>query len=106
MGVKFNPIAFLLLALAVQCVAVPASNETFLLKQPDGRSIEVRQVGDERFHVLETVDGYILQKDALGYYAYADEKGGSSGIYARDAQAQWFRHPTTRNSPKTGTSSP
>ena len=86
MGVKFNPIAFLLLALAVQCVAVPASNETFLLKQPDGRSIEVRQVGDERFHVLETVDGYILQKDALGYYAYADEKGGSSGIYARDAQ--------------------
>ena len=86
MGVKFNPIAFLLLALAVQCVAVPASNETFLLKQPDGRSIEVRQVGDERFHALETVDGYILQKDALGYYAYADEKGGSSGIYARDAQ--------------------
>ena len=76
-----------LLALAVLCFANPASNETFFIKQPDGSSVEVRQVGDENFHVLETADGYILQKDALGYYAYADEKGESSGIYARDAQA-------------------
>ena len=75
-----------LLALAVQSFANPASNETFFIKQPDGSSVEVRQVGDENFHVLETADGYILQKDALGYYAYADEKGESSGIYARDAQ--------------------
>ena len=75
-----------LLALAVLCFANPASNETFFIKQPDGSSVEVRQVGDENFHVLETADGYILQKDALGYYAYADAKGESSGIYARDAQ--------------------
>ena len=76
----------MLLVLAVPCLAVPASNETFYLKQPDGSSIEVRQMGDESFHVLETADGYILQKDALGYYAYANAKGESSGIYARDAQ--------------------
>ena len=76
----------MLLVLAVPCLAVPASNETFYLKQPDGSSVEVRQVGDENFHVLETADGYILQKDALGYYAYANAKGESSGIYARDAQ--------------------
>ena len=75
-----------LLALAVLCFANPASNETFFIKQPDGSSVEVRQIGDEYFHVLETADGYILQKDALGYYAYADAKGESSGIYARDAQ--------------------
>ena len=75
----------MLFALAVQCFAVPASDETFFLKQPDGTSIEVRQRGDDRFHVLETADGYILQKDVLGYYAYADETGESSGIYARNA---------------------
>ena len=75
-----------LLMLAAQCFAVPASNETFFLKQPDGSTIEVRYVGDENFHALVSADGYILQKDALGYYAYVNEKGESSGIYARDAQ--------------------
>ena len=72
--------------LAAQCFAVPASDETFFLKQPDGSTIEVRYVGDENFHALVSADGYILQKDALGYYAYVNEKGQSSGIYARDAQ--------------------
>ena len=70
---------------AVNSMAEPASDETFILKQPDGSTVEVRLVGDEHFHVFETADGYILQKDALGYYAYADESGESSGIYARNA---------------------
>ena len=70
----------------VNSMAEPASDETFNLKQPDGSTVEVRLVGDERFHVFETADGYILQKDVLGYYAYADESGESSGIYARNAQ--------------------
>ena len=70
---------------AVNSMAEPASDETFNLKQPDGSSVEVRLVGDEHFHVYETADGYILQKDVLGYYAYADESGESSGIYARNA---------------------
>ena len=69
---------------AVNCIAEPASDETFNLKQPDGSTVEVRLVGDEHFHVFETADGYILQKDVLGYYAYANESGESSGIYARN----------------------
>lgn len=83
---KVVHIVFPLLMLAAHCFAVPASNETFFLKQPDGSTIEVRYVGDENFHALVSADGYILQKDALGYYAYVNEKGESSGIYARDAQ--------------------
>lgn len=83
--VKFFPIAFLVMAGFVCSMAEPASDETFNLKQPDGSTVEVRLVGDERFHVYETADGYILQKDVLGYYAYADESGESSGIYARNA---------------------
>lgn len=80
---KAFQIALLIMICAVFCMAEPADNEPFILKQPDGSSFEARLVGDERFHVLETIDGYILQKDALGYYAYADETGNSSGIYAR-----------------------
>ena len=83
--VKFFPIAFLVMTGFVCSMAEPASDETFNLKQPDGSTVEVRLVGDERFHVFETADGYILQKDVLGYYAYADESGESSGIYARNA---------------------
>ena len=83
--VKFFPIAVLVMTGFVCSMAEPASDETFNLKQPDGSTVEVRLVGDERFHVFETADGYILQKDVLGYYAYADESGESSGIYARNA---------------------
>ena len=72
--------------LAVQCFANPASNNPFTLKQPDGSTVQAREVGDEWFSFIETADGYILQKDRLGFYAYADENGESSGIYARDAQ--------------------
>ena len=83
---KMIQIMLLLLFLAAQCFADPASSGTFPMKQPDGTVLEVRQEGDEWFHILETSDGYILQKDALGFYAYADENGNSSGIYARNAQ--------------------
>ncbi len=69
-------------------MAEPADYEPFFLKQPDGTTLLARLVGDEHFSVLETADGYILQKDALGYYAYADETGKSSGIYARDPNSR------------------
>ena len=83
---KIIQIMLLLLFLAAQCFANPASSITFPLKQPDGTTIDVRQVGNEWFHVLATADGYILQEDALGFYAYADENGKSSGVYARNAR--------------------
>jgi len=75
-----------LLILASQSFSNPASNTTFPLKQPDGTVVEVRQEGNEWFHVLETVDGHILLKDSQGFYAYADENGKPSKIYARDAR--------------------
>jgi len=83
---KLFQVVLPLLFLAAQCFADPASPVTFPLKQPDGTIIEVRQEGNEWFHILETSDGYILQKDVLGFYAYADENGNSSGIYARNAR--------------------
>lgn len=82
---KSITLALSVLALAIHCFAVPASDNTFSINQPDGNSIEVRYVGDEKFHVLETEDGFIIQKDALGYYSYVDNSGKASGVYARDA---------------------
>ncbi len=70
---------------AVYCLAIPADEGTFPLKQPDGSELEVRFIGDERFHVLQTEDGYFLKEDLLGYYSYVNEKGEPSGIYARNA---------------------
>ena len=82
---KIFQIALPLLMLAMQSFANPASDVPFSLKQPDGTTVEVLQEGNEWFHVFKTVDGYILQKDALGFYAYADENGKSSGVYAKNA---------------------
>ena len=66
---KIIQIMLLLLFLAAQSFAIPASNATFPMKQPDGTSIQVRQVGDERFNFYETADGYIVEKGSLGVYA-------------------------------------
>ena len=85
---RISQIALFAMLCASLCMAEPADYEPFLLKQPDGTTLLARLVGDEHFNVLETADGYILQKDALGYYAYADETGKSSVIYARDPNSR------------------
>lgn len=86
--VRISQIALFAMLCASLCMAEPADIEPFFLTQPDGSTLLARFVGDEHFNVLETEDGYILQKDALGYYAYADETGKSSGIYARNPNSR------------------
>ncbi len=81
---SFFRITLFAMLMASYCLAVPANDKTFPLKQPDGSILEARFVGDERFHVLQTEDGYFLQEDILGYYSYVDETGEPSGIYARN----------------------
>ena len=71
--------------LALQCWAVPAPDDTFVIRQPDGTELEVRWLGDESFHVLATADKYIILEDVLGYYSYANEKGKPSGVYAKNS---------------------
>lgn len=74
-----------MLLMASYCLAVPADEGTFPLKQPDGSVLEARFVGDEKFHVLQTEDGYFLKEDLLGYYTYINNEGEPSGIYARNS---------------------
>lgn len=75
----------LMLLMASYCLAVPADEGTFPLKQPDGSVLEARFIGDEKFHVLQTEDGYFLKEDLLGYYTYINNEGEPSGIYARNS---------------------
>lgn len=39
--------------------------------QPNGDTLQIRLVGDERFHYATTADGYLVQKNDKGYYCYA-----------------------------------
>ena len=70
--------------LALSCWAIPAPDDTFTIRQPDGTELEARWLGDEKFHVLATADSNVILEDILGYYSYANEKGEPSGIYARN----------------------
>ena len=61
--------SFALLALAAW--AVPANPRPIPYVQPNGDTLMIRLVGDERFHYTTTVDGYLIAKNRKGYYCYA-----------------------------------
>jgi M6 family metalloprotease-like protein len=66
--------------------AVPASPGLKEVKMPDGTTMQVRLIGDERISWLETADGYTILRNPDGYYEYAerDDSGQliASGIKA------------------------
>ncbi|MDO4726710.1 MAG: hypothetical protein Q4A56_05765 [Porphyromonadaceae bacterium] len=49
---------------------VPATPNPITFTQPNGDTIEVRLFGDERQHYYTTLDGYVIVKDANGYFCY------------------------------------
>lgn len=71
---------------ASSAMAVPAKPTPYLFTQPDGTSVELRKVGDERGHVILTSDGYPVMRDDAGFYRFVtldkDGKVGISGIKA------------------------
>ena len=61
-----------LLICAVQSMqAVPAKRTPFNVVQPNGDTLTVRLVGDERWHAHYTADGYLIAQNKKGYYCYA-----------------------------------
>lgn len=82
---------------------VPARNIPATISQPNGDSITIRLVGDERMHFYMTLDGWKLVQNDKGYYCYAlpvrgDNKGlRASRRKAHDAdkrtrcEARWLR---------------
>ncbi|MGE5584534.1 MAG: M6 family metalloprotease domain-containing protein [Bacillota bacterium] len=53
-------------------LAVPAAPMARTLTNPDGTTIQARQWGDEWYHGWETLDGYTIVKDELGFWCYAE----------------------------------
>jgi M6 family metalloprotease-like protein len=51
--------------------AIPASPGLKEVKMPDGTTMQVRLIGDERVSWLETADGYTILRNPYGYYEYA-----------------------------------
>lgn len=53
-------------------LAVPAAPMVRTLSNPDGTTIQARQWGDEWYHGWETLEGYTIVKDELGFWCYAE----------------------------------
>ena len=65
--------------------AAPAFPGKKTVTQPDGTTIEVRMVGDERFHTLVTdTDALPIARDADGEYRYRMADGSLSAVAAHN----------------------
>jgi M6 family metalloprotease-like protein len=73
-AVVFGVVAMMMVAPAS---AVPASDDVHSRTQPDGTEFEVVQWGDERYHGLETTNGYtVVQDRSSGWWYYATVTDG------------------------------
>lgn len=68
---KHTVILLALLLAAIYAVAAPADPTPAKVAQPNGDTITIRLVGDEYGSWYETIDGYIIEKAADGYWRYA-----------------------------------
>jgi len=67
--------------------AVPAKPTPMAFTQPDGTTVMLRKIGDERQHMTLTIDGYAVMLDAEGYFCYADIDA-SGQVKATSVRAQ------------------
>lgn len=81
---------FTVIASVAQALAVPADPTPRQVAQPDGTTVTLRKIGDERGFIYLTTDGLPVVRDAVsGYYEYARlEKGCiiASGLKAADPE--------------------
>ncbi len=57
---------------AAEVSAIRAYPRPVTVRQPDGTTITVRIFGDESFHYVTSVDGYMLAKDKEGFFCYVN----------------------------------
>ncbi|MGL1936100.1 MAG: carbohydrate binding domain-containing protein [Fibrobacterales bacterium] len=65
-------IALLVLIAALTGYSAPVWGEVFDISQPDGSIVSVKIWGDEHYQRVESLDGYILTKNAEGWIVYAE----------------------------------
>lgn len=77
-----------LLAVAGTVSAVPAKQGAVKVQQPDGSTLTLVLHGDEWSNFTTTTDGYTVEKNAQGYYVYAQREQGmlkATAMVAHDA---------------------
>ena len=50
--------------------AIKADPKAVSVKQPDGTTLLIRIHGDENFHYVTTSDGFLIARDADGFFKY------------------------------------
>lgn len=78
--------------------AIGAYPRPILMRQPDGTTLLVRIQGDENFHFITSADGYLLSKDAEGFFRYVDydTKTGKKTLTAQRAHNLANRNDTEK----------
>lgn len=74
---KFSALILsLALGFSVNVYGIKSNPRPITVVQPDGTTLTVRIHGDENFHYMTTVDGYLIRKDKDGFFKYErlDEK--------------------------------
>ena len=82
---KFISTLLLVCVWATVAVARPAAPGVTTVKNSDGSSLSFLKFGDEHYHFLETVDGFLITEDAKNGYVYVDEQGIATEIVAKNA---------------------
>lgn len=62
----------LLFAISMSASAIPADPRPVQVTLPDGSQLTLRIFGDENFHYVTTLDGYLVRKDGDGFFKYVD----------------------------------
>ena len=80
-------IGFLMMVCSMYAVQARTDIHDYI--QPNGDTLHVRLIGDERFHFYTTADGLLLQKNEKGFFCYAvwQEYSGKNGETKRKAVA-------------------
>lgn len=64
--------------------AIKANPKPVTVTQPDGTTITIRLHGDENFHYVTTIDGYLISRDKDGYFKYIDTEAiGNSRVISK-----------------------
>lgn len=75
---------------------VPASHKPYVVTQPDGTTLTLHKVGDERLHFTLTDDNKLVACDDNGQYSYARVDAAnnivSTGIRALDSRVRPAEH--------------
>ena len=83
---RFLKLSFLCVMGAIAMTAArPASPVATCIPQSNGNCLTILQYGDEHYHYATTIDGYLVVRDSINDYVYADANANASGRKALNA---------------------